>query len=248
MAVILPRPELIAFIDESGDFELNKIDPHYPVCAQCALTSTVEEYLAHAVPDMMSLKYHFFGNESVVMHGSKIRRRSTPFDILKDEETLAQFIEAAASMIEHLQGNLLIAAVHKTRLIGQYIYPASPLFLSLQFLLERLYMHWVPKLTGGRRLLCVFEKRGAKEDAETRKYFVAICEGVNWRAQKFPFDIEFRGKDDNIIGHQIADLAAYSACRFVLTGDETTRGWQAVKSKLRTVDGRFETHGLKVFP
>lgn len=245
---VLPKPELIAFIDESGDFELRKIDPHYPVCAQCALTCTVDQYLAHAVPDMMSLKYHFFGNESVVMHGAKIRRRSPPFDILRDPETLAQFIEAVAWTIEHMEGCLVIAAVHKERLVGQYIDPINPLFLSLQFLLERLYMHWARRLFGGRRLLCVFEKRGTKEDLETERYFDAICDGDNWGSRKFPFDIDFRAKTDNVIGHQIADLAAYSACRFVQTGDEGARPWQAVKARLRTVDGRYEQHGLKVFP
>lgn len=244
----LPRPELIAFIDESGDFELSKIDPHYPVCAQCALTSTVDEYLAQAVPNMMTIKYHFFGNESVVMHGHKIRRRSAPFDILKNEETRAEFMSAVSWAIEQLNGCLIVAAVHKTKHVNQYIYPDDPFFLSLQFLLERLYMHWARDLIGGRRLLCVFEKRGSKEDTKTREWFDDICGGKNFRNQKFPFDHDFRTKEENVIGHQYADLVAYAACRFVETGDETRQDWNAVKAKLRTVDGKFETHGLKVFP
>jgi len=238
----------VAFIDESGDFELAKIDPNYPVCAQCALTCTVDEYLAKAVPNLMNLKYHFFGNEAVVMHGHKIRKRSLPFDILKDDEIRAEFMDAVSWAIGQLEGCLIVAAVHKPRHVGQYIHPTDPFFLSLQFLLERLYMHWVGKLVGGRRLLCVFEKRGPKEDERTRNWFHQICDGDNYRAQRFPFDIDFRSKDDNVIGHQYADLVAYAACRFVETGDGERRDWMAVKGKLRTVDGRYETHGLKVFP
>jgi hypothetical protein len=246
--VALPKPELVAFIDESGDFELSKIDPHYPVCAQCALTCTVDEYLANAVPNMMNLKYHFFGNEAVVMHGHKIRRRSPPFHILREDEIRQEFMDAISWAIEHLDGCLIVAAVHKPRHVNQYINPDDPFFLSLQFLLERLYMHWATRLVGGRRLLCVFEKRGAKEDERTVQWFDEICQGKNWRGQKFPFDADFRSKEDNVIGHQYADLVAYAACRFVETGDDGRKDWQAVKEKLRKVAGRFETHGLKIFP
>jgi hypothetical protein len=244
----LPKPELIAFIDESGDFELAKIDQRYPICAQSALTSTVDEYLAKAVPNLMNLKYHFFGNEAIVMHGHKIRKRSASFDILKDDDTRESFMQAVGWAINELDGCLIVAAVDKPKHRAQYFHPEDPFFLSLQFLLERLYMHWASRLTGGRRLLCVFEKRGPKEDARTAKWFEEICEGKNYRNQKFPFTADFRSKDDNIIGHQYADLVAYAACRFVETGDEERRDWQAVKEKLRKVEGKFETHGLKIFP
>lgn len=244
----LPRANLVAFIDESGDFELAKIDPNYPVCAQCALTCTIDEYLANAVPNLLQIKYSFFGNECVVMHGHKIRKRSAPFDILKDDAVRAEFMEALSWAIDKLDGCLIVAAVHKHRHVNQYIRPEDPFFLSLKFLLERLYMHWSERLAGGQRLLCIFEKRGAAEDARTLEWFKEICEGRNLRGQKFPFDADFRPKEQNVIGHQYADLVAYAACRFVETGDKERKDWMAVRGKLRTVGGVYEGHGLKVFP
>ena len=244
----LPRPHLIAFIDESGDFELKKINPHYPVCAQCALTSTVDEYIDQAVPNLMQIKYSFFGNECVVFHGYKLRRRSPPFDILRDPEVFTEFRRAVARAIRDLNGCLIVAAVHKQRHVGQYIYPEDPFFLSLQFLLERLHAHWERELAKGQRLLCVFEARGRNEDKRTLAWFEEICGGRNYRRQKFPFDADFRAKDQNVAGHQYADLAAYTACRYVERGDETSDDWQAVKEKLRCVGGEHLGHGLKVFP
>lgn len=244
----LPRTKLIAFIDESGDFELRNINPQYPVCAQCALTCTVDEYLANAVPNMMGVKYSFFGNECVVMHGHKIRKKSGPFEILRDAEVHKEFMEAIAWAIGKLDGCLVVAAVDKPRHVNQYINPEDPFFLSLQFLLERLQMHWATELHAGSRLLCVFEMRGREEDKRTQAWFDEICAGRNHRREVFNFDADFRPKDQNVIGHQYADLVAYAACRFVETRDEERQDWKAVKEKLRKVGGRMDGHGLKIFP
>lgn len=244
----LPGPELIAFIDESGDFELRNINPHYPVCAQCALTSTVEGYLAKSVPALLRVKYDFFGNECIVLHGSKIRRRSGPFSILSDISVREDFQKAIARALEEIDGCLIVAAVHKQRHVATYLRPYDPFYLSLKFLLERLYLNWSLELRKGKRLLCVFESRGKNEDQRTTNWFNGICAGDNQSNAVFPFDLDFRPKDQNVIGHQYADLVAYAACRFVETWDDTRSDWLAVKGKLRAVYGERIGHGLKVFP
>jgi hypothetical protein len=157
-------------------------------------------------------------------------------------------MESVAWALDGLNGCLIVAAVHKERHVNQYINPDDPFYLSLKFLLERLYMHWAKELANGQRLLCVFEQRGRNEDRRTTAWFDEICGGDNHLRKPFPFDIDFRPKDQNVIGHQYADLVAYAACRFVETGDETRTDWQAVKGKLRRFRGKYEGHGLKVFP
>lgn len=244
----LPRPDPIAFIDESGDFELTKINPGYPICAQCALTCTVDQYLANAAPNLMKIKYHFFGNECVVIHGHKLRKRSPPFDILATPEISSEFMDALKWAFDSIDGILISAAVDKPRHRGQYINPEDPFFLSLQFLLERLNAHWKGKLGPQRKLLCVFEQRGKNEDRRTLEWFREICDGRNFRAQKFHFDADFRPKDQNVLGHQYADLAAYAVCRYVETRDETRKDWLAIKDKLWSVNGVLIGNGLKIFP
>ncbi len=114
--------------------------------------------------------------------------------------------------------------------------------------MERLHARWEIELLKGNRLLCVFEKRGKAEDRRTLDWFNEICGGKNYRSRQFPFDADFRPKEDNVIGHQYADLVAYAACRYVETGDETRRDWLAIKDRLWTRKGERKGHGLKVFP
>jgi hypothetical protein len=248
MAPLLPRTDFIAFIDESGDFEMDPIDPKFPVCAQCAVTCTVEEYLTKALPNLLRVKYSFFGNECVVMHGHKIRKKTGPFLILKDDEVFEEFMRAISWCFKEMDGCLVVAAVDKLKHKAKYVWPDDPLYLCLQFLLERLHDHWRPKLVNGKRLLCVFEKRGAAEDKVTKEHFDKICAGANYRHRVFPFDADFRPKDNNVAGHQYADLAAYAASRYVETRNEERKDWQAVRDKLRTVGGAHLGHGLKIFP
>jgi hypothetical protein len=248
MAHPLPRTDYIAFIDEAGDFELDVINPNFPVCAQCAVTSTVEEYLTQTLPNLLRVKYSFFGNECVVMHGHKIRKKAGPFQILKDDETFSELMDAISWCFQQMQGCMIIAAVDKLKHKAKYVWPDDPLFLSLQFLLERLHDHWRPKLIGGQRLLCVFERRGEQEDKITRKHFDDICAGKNYRRRVFPFDADFRPKEHNVAGHQYADLAAYAASRYVETRNDERKDWKAVRGKLRTVGGEYLGHGLKIFP
>jgi len=246
--LILPQTDAIAFIDESGDFELAKLNPAYPICAQCALTCTVDQYLANAVPNLMKIKYHFFGNECVVIHGHKLRKRSVPFNILADPETFGEFMNALKWAFDNIDGQLIASAVDKPRHKEQYANPNDPFFLSLQFLLERLNAYWRGKLTAKNRLLCVFEQRGAKEDRKTLEWFREICDGRNFRSQKFHFDADFRPKDQNVIGHQYADLAAYAICRYVESRDENRKDWLAIKDKMWRVGNVLIGHGLKIFP
>jgi hypothetical protein len=227
---------------------MDVINPLFPVCAQCALTCTVEEYLTKAQPNLMRVKYSFFGNECVVMHGHKIRKKSLPFTILQDEAVFSEFMDAISWCFAQLDGCLVIAAVDKLRHKAQYVRPDDPFYLSLKFLLERLHDHWRPHLSPSRRLLCVFEQRGAAEDKVTLGMFTKICAGDNYRQRQFHFDADFRPKSNNVAGHQYADLAAYSACRYVETRNEERKDWLAIKGKLRTVGDEYLGHGLKIFP
>ncbi len=245
----LLNPKYVAFIDETGDYVLHGHDPGYPIFATCALTTTTELYLKTVIPAMSAVKYRFWGHECLVFHGARIRSRKHPFTNLKDEGVRDEFMEAVAQAFGKIEAHLIGAAIHKPRHCAQYIDPGNPFYLSLQFLLERLAMHWSGRLSPAQKLLCVFESRGASEDNITKGWFQKICAGENHRNHVFHFECDFRGKDVNVIGHQFADLAAYTVAKYAETGDEDRLDWRAVKPKLRkSWSGRILGYGLKIFP
>jgi hypothetical protein len=249
MAFSPPNPTYIAFIDETGDHGLEKIDPTFPVFAICAITTTVEKYISNAVSNLQTLKYYFFGHECVVIHGHKIRKKAQPFLFLKDPDAQKQFFEGLCALFDELDGYVIAAAINKPKLVQQYSTPGNPFFLSLQFVLERLNMHWAGKLSATNKLLCVFEERGGNEDSKTLEWFKEICAGNNFRGDTFHFEIDFKKKEQNVSGHQYADLAAYTIARFVESGDETRKDWAVVKKRIRkSLFGNIYGYGLKVFP
>ncbi|WP_316163685.1 DUF3800 domain-containing protein [Bradyrhizobium sp. SZCCHNRI20481] len=249
MAFSARNPTYIAFIDETGDHGIEKIDPKFPVFAICAVTMTVEKYVVNAASNLTAMKYYFFGHECVVIHGHKIRKKAQPFLFLKDPAAQQRFMEKICYLFDNLDGHIVAAAIDKPKLVKQYSNPTNPFFLSLQFVLERLHMHWSGKLTPTNRLLCVFEERGGNEDARTLEWFTEICSGNNFRGQTFHFEIDFKKKAENVGGHQYADLAAYTVARFVETGDESRKDWTVVKKRIRkSMFGNIYGYGLKVFP
>lgn len=239
----------IAFIDETGEYGLETVDPKFPVFATCAVTSTVKGYLEQSKPKLEAIKQQVFGAQDVIFHGHKIRQKEDPFHILKDQKTHDTFMAHIVKAFGELDGIIIAAAIRKDLHKKQYSEPENPFFLSLKFVLERLAMHWGGTIGPSNKLLCVFEKRGRKEDARTKVWFDAICAGNNFRGQVFHFESDFQSKDENIPGHQYADLSAYTVARYAETKDETRKDWIAIKGKIRkSWFGKIEGYGLKIFP
>ncbi len=109
---------------------------------------------------------------------------------------------------------------HKTR-YGQWA--ENPYDLALTFALERL----VPLLEDARQveIQLIAEARGKKEHDELQLSFLRIVNnGTDYvsseRFKKIQFNLAFRDKRMNIVGTQMADLAAYPIARYVLDPHE----------------------------
>jgi hypothetical protein len=167
----LSQRNYVAFIDETGEYGLESVNSQFPLFAVCALTSTVAGYEAKSEPFLKNLKQTFFGTDSVVLHGHKIRQKKEPFHILKKPETMSAFMDMLCEGFAALDGHLIAAVIHKDKHKKQYSEPENPFFLSTKFVLERLHMHWKGVVGKNNKLLCVFEKRGKHEDVRTKSWF-----------------------------------------------------------------------------
>jgi hypothetical protein len=111
------------------------------------------------------------------------------------------------------------------------------------FALERL----VPMLerAGQTEVTIIAEKRGNREDRELHLAFQRIVtsgsefvSGTRFRAIRFT--LRFLPKAMNIVGTQLADLAAYPMARHVLDAAKPNPAYDVVRRKLSVA--------LKVFP
>ena len=138
---------------------------------------------------------------------------------------------------------LISVAIRKDRLVAQYACPADPYDLSLLFALERLVS--VLEANSQTDVVIVAEKRGAKEDCQLHVAFQRIVtsgsayvDGARFR--RINFTLRFIPKAMNIIGTQLADLAAYPVARYVLDTTKANPAFEVVQTKL--------CRRLKIFP
>ena len=91
-------------------------------------------------------------------------------------------------------------------------------------------------------------KRGRNEDDDLELEFRRICDGANYKSEKFNFEIVFADKKSNAAGLQLADLVARPIGLSVLRPGQPNRAFEAVKPKLLAKNGRIDGWGLKCFP
>jgi hypothetical protein len=95
----------------------------------------------------------------------------------------------------------------------------------------------------------VFEQRGAADDDRLANEFHRICAGENRWKCRFPFEIIFANKQQNMPGLQIADLAAYPIARHVIDPAAPNPAFAVLEPRFRrSPSGKIEGWGLKIFP
>jgi len=97
----------------------------------------------------------------------------------------------------------------------------------------------------------VAEARGGKEDQKLFETFnqtiskgTAYCSAESFRRHNLK--MLFRTKANNIIGHQIADLAAYPTARFVINQSKKNPAYDVIASKFCRIGE--SVYGFKCFP
>ena len=125
----------------------------------------------------------------------------------------------------------------------------NPYDLALMFSLERL----LPLLEEKRqnKIQLIAESRGKKEDDELMLSFLRVVnQGTGFnkaeRFKKIDFRLKFVPKIMNVIGTQLADLAAYPIARYVLHPQKPNPAYEVLKKKF--YKGRGWVQGLKIFP
>jgi hypothetical protein len=240
----------IVYLDETGDHSLELLDKDFPIFALVMLVCDSEKYSQQIVPTFCRLKFQHFGHEAVVIHSRDIRKAQGDFGFLTDAAKRSQFHAQLSEIMRACDYRLIASVIRKQVHKERYgLWAENPYDLALKFALERL----LPLLeeAGQDEVQLIAEARGKREDNELRLSFLkTVNDGTEYvSAERFrgvQFRLEFKPKAMNIIGTQMADLAAYPIARHVLDPARPNPAYDAIAGKFYVGPG--SVRGLKVFP
>jgi hypothetical protein len=240
--------DYVVYVDESGDHALDRVDADFPVFTLLCCIFRKSDYLSAVVPSVQRFKFKWFGHDTVILHGSDIRKVKPPFTFLRAKELREEFVDELSEIIADAPVTVIAAVIDKAAHVRSYSTPDDPYGIALLFCLERVFAFLRDHGDHHKTTHCVFERRGKKEDRHLRQVFDRIVSGANsWGP--LPFEGIFADKLCNSSGLQLADLMAHPVSRSVIAPKAQNRAYDLIKGKLRrSAFGVVRGYGLKVFP
>jgi Protein of unknown function (DUF3800) len=242
--------EYVMFLDESGDHSLKKIDPQFPIFTLAGCIFDVKYYESVAVPKINQLKEKHFGSADIILHSYEIRKAKNAFTVLLNKEKRDAFILDMNELMSGLDFTIIAACIEKEELNGQYKQPSDPYDLAFSFVIERFVKFLAEKGVVGYFSVESRDPKSNRDLLETYDWY--RTSGNSYCTHEF-FNahiskIEFVRKDENINGHQIADLVAYPTGRFCSNTGGDNPAFEVLKPKFRKHVEKVSGYGYKVFP
>lgn len=252
------RPEYHLFLDECGNHRVNPLRDPFPIFCLAGVIVPVDSY-DDFDREWKNWKADHLGGDHVLVHEPDVRHRVKGF-YRADPDEQAQLFHSLNSVLGRLEFTCIAAAIDKRAFADVYadgqvddFLPSSAYLMCVDFVFER-FVHFLHHSRDARGLTTA-ESRGPREDAEVHFEFLRLhLEGTQWQPQRQfrhalrPY-MEFRRKNGNISGLEIADLVARPIAERILALNSTPIRWETVEQKL--YDGgksRKGSYGLKVFP
>lgn len=246
-----PFSDYVVYVDESGDHNLAKFDPTFPVFVLTFCIFRKSDYVGQIVPALQRIKFKHFGHDMVVFHEREIHKALPPFTFLIDAARRSVFMTDLNEWVSSSPFVMIAAAIRKPEFIQRHGPDGTnPYTVAMRLGLERVAKHLERRETKDRTVHFVFEARGKKEDAELELEFRRVCDGSNYRGERFPFEIIFAGKQAHSTGLQLADLTARPIGRKVIKPDQPNRAYDTLAAKLdrHPTRGTIDGYGLKTYP
>ena len=251
---------LTLYIDESGDHNLQKINPDYP-CFVLGGVLVDEDYHDNVItPEMNSLKKAFFNTSNVNLHLYDVKRQRGTFGRLSVESTRKRFWAEWRKLMRRWDYTVIACVIDKPAHVAKYASDADdPYDYALKVLVERLTMHLNDCDDTGRivaearrrdldsrlsRVYKRFENHGTRAGTDQSVAYVQPNE-----IQARVSGIELRTKVDNVAGLQLADFLMNPIGRHVL-GKRDGPGWLIAEKKFRRnpENGEYDGWGLIELP
>ncbi len=241
--------DYLVFVDESGDHELAKIDPPYPVFVLLFCIIRKTDYVERVCPALQRFKFGFWGHDEVVLHEHEIRKPFGDFLFLLDRGHREQFLEGLTAQMVALPATVVAVVIDKPKLVARYQNPVGPYDYAMEIGLERVFRHLESLGQAEHSTAVVVECRGRKEDAALELAFRRVCDGNNAIHRPLPFQLVMAAKASNSAGLQLTDLMARPVGLKHLRPTQPNRAYDIIEAKFRrSPAGKFEGWGLKTIP
>lgn len=241
--------DYFVFVDESGDHNLSRIDPQFPVFVLLFVIIRKDDYINSVCPDLQCFKLNYWGHDEVVLHEHEIRKPYGPFLFLLQAPVRGRFLKDLSGLMAELPATLVAVVIDKNAYVNRYKSPASPYDYALETGLERVFKFLESKGQAERKTPLVVERRGRREDAELELAFRRVCDGQNVLHRAMPFDLVMVAKAANSAGLQMADLIARPVALRHLRPDQPNRAFDIIEPKLRrSATGKVSGWGIKTLP
>ncbi len=157
---------MLIYIDETGDHNLNKIDPQYPIFGLGALVISEENYVEMDSAIHLIKEKFFKDDGTFILHSSELKRplhsKSDPRNrVMLDEKTRKAFYkELDEKVISAFDFKIIACFIKKHSMADKYKYPVDPYYFSFENLLNRVIRY------GDDSNVMFAEKRGLELDTE----------------------------------------------------------------------------------
>lgn len=239
------------YLDESGDHNLEAIDPQYPVFVLGGVVLDDAYADEVAQPRLDQFKLDHFGTKSINLHTADIVRNRNGFERMKEPNFRQDFFIALNQLIEELDFKVIACGIRKSEHLSRYGLAAlDPYFLSLNVLVERFCFELGKVKDGG---WIVAEKRGPELDRELDLAWLNLkIQGTkfmqaSWIDERIS-GLRLRGKDAGLVGLELADLMVSPIGRHII-GKQTKEDFRIIERKFRRSPARDHNGwGLVILP
>jgi hypothetical protein len=231
--------DYIIYVDESGDHNLEVVDPFYPVFVLGCCLLRKADYINVVSPAIQALKFKHWGHDMVILHAHEIRKSTGDFTFLLNPTLRPHFMADVNQLMLEAPFTLVASVIKKEQLKKHTAQPDNPYNIALQLCLEQATMLLEAQGQIGITHVVV-ESRGIQEDRALELTFLRLCNGQNTLKKPLPFAVVFADKKRNSGGLQLADLVVHPIGRHVINPNQPNRPYEIIRPKL--------SNGVRVFP
>ena len=221
-------------LDESGDDNLVRIDPHYPIFVLGGVILEDEYAQAYANEVMTAFKRDMFGRTDFVLHTAEIVRNAGVFAALLDRSFREEFYRRLNQLVRELDFSVIACAIRKDRLTrGSTTIFRDPYCDALERLIASFCRIIGNHGGGGRirveRLQPAIDRRGLRRWRTLQQIGTAELSGRAVRRRIT--SLSFHEKSGRFVELELADLVVTPIGRHII-GRPDQPDWDVVRGKL----------------